>query len=59
MTVKELNTDLHTGHIEHVFSSNCALYLSDLEFSKTKLMIFSTFSKWLDGELITKEYKLR
>ena len=53
------NPDLHTAPKYQVFKPNCALYLSDLGFSKTKLMIFSTFSSWSDGGLITNEYKFR
>lgn len=53
------NPDLHTGHKIHGFTANWSLYLSNLGFSKTKLMIFSTFSRWSDGELMTKEYRFR
>ena len=57
--LKDINPDLHTVYKNHVISTNCSLYLSDLGFSKTILMIFSTFSRWSDGGLITNEYKLR
>ena len=39
------NRYLHTGGKNHVFSPNCSLYRSDLGFSKTKFINFSTFSK--------------
>ena len=41
----EKNRYLHTGGKNHVFSPNCSLYRSDLGFSKTKFINFSTFSK--------------
>ena len=43
--VKSKNRYLHTGGKNHVFSPNCSLYRSDLGFSKTKFINFSTFSK--------------
>ena len=52
---KNINPDLHTAPSNQVFKPNCSRYLSDLGFLKTKLMIFSTFSRWSDGGLITKE----
>ena len=53
------NPNLHTGHKTQGFTANWSLYLSDFGFSKTKLMIFSTFSKWSDGELMTNEYRFK
>ena len=50
-----LNPDLHTAPNNQVFKPNCSRYLSDLGFLKTNSMIFSTFSRWSDGGLITKE----
>ena len=49
------NPDLHTAPNNQVFKPNCSRYLSDLGFLKTNSMIFSTFSRWSDGGLITKE----
>ena len=49
------NPDLHTAANNQVFKPNCSRYLSDLGFLKTNSMIFSTFSRWSDGGLITKE----
>jgi len=54
-----LNPALHTAPKTNVNQANCALYFNDLGFSKTKLMIFSTFSKWSDGGLITNAYRFR
>ena len=50
-----INPDLHTAPNNQVFKPNCSRYLSDLGFLKTNSMIFSTFSRWSDGGLITKE----
>ena len=55
----EKNPALHTAPKTNVNQANCALYFNDLGFSKTKLMIFSTFSKWSDGGLITNAYRFR
>ena len=56
---QEINPALHTAPKTNVNQANCALYFNDLGFSKTKLMIFSTFSKWSDGGLITNAYRFR
>lgn len=39
------NPDLHMVYKSHLSTPNCSLYLSNLGFSKTILMIFSTFSR--------------
>ena len=42
---KTINPDLQTVGKNNVNQINWSLYLSDFGFSKTKLIIFSTFSR--------------
>ena len=50
---------MHTGHKNQDFKPNWSLFFSDLGFSKTELIIISTFSKWSDGAFITNEYRFK